>query len=92
MELTKMALNKEKIKDLCERYENVAKFLRSYIGEGGKAAGADNEEGLNEEDLLPRSYGLDSKGRRLVRPPTAQARKSFEEEQGIAGRRIRVLG
>jgi hypothetical protein len=80
-----MAINKPKLKELCERYENLTKYLRSLLDDGA----SDNER---EEDLLPRSYGLDSKGRRLVRPATLKDRKAFEEDQGIAGRRIRVLG
>jgi hypothetical protein len=86
-----MALNKEKIKDLCERYENVAKYLRTYIGEGGKSPAADNEE-LDEKDLLPLSYGMDAKGRRLVRPADHKSKQAFAEEHGIASRRIRNLG
>jgi hypothetical protein len=86
-----MALNKEKIKELCERYENVAKYLRNYIGEGGKASAEDNDD-LNEADLLPSSFGLDAKGRRLVRPADPKARKAFAEEHGLASRRIRNLG
>jgi hypothetical protein len=80
-----MAIDKPKLKAFIEGQERLCKFLRTLLGEGA----GDNE---SEEDLLPRSYGLDSKGRRLVRPATLKDRKDFEQENGIAGRRIRNLG
>ena len=48
--------------------------------------------GEAEDRDLSRSHGLDSTGRRLVRPATEQARKAFDEKHGITTKRIRVLG
>ena len=59
-----------------------AKFLRGFLG----------NRDLEEEDLMPRSYGMDSRGRRLVRPASAKDLNAFEEEHNIARRRVRVLG
>jgi hypothetical protein len=89
-----MALDKLKLKEYVGRLESLTKYLRGVIGEEGSSSAeapglADDDD---DENLLPRSYGLDAKGRRLVRPPTSQARKCFEEEQGITRRRIRNLG
>jgi len=57
----------------------------------------DPDAGMNgvfdaDPDVLPRSYGLDSRGRRLVRPASAKDRQAFEAKHGIAPRRIRNLG
>jgi hypothetical protein len=57
----------------------------------------DPDAGMNgtfdsESDTLPRSYGLDSRGRRLVRPASAADRQAFEKVIGITSRKIRNLG
>jgi hypothetical protein len=59
--------------------------------------GAQDDDPMNgtfdsESDLLPRAYGLDSRGRRLVRPASAKDRKEFEKVIGITSRPIRNLG
>ena len=53
-----------------------------------------DESAQDDENVeMPSSFGLDSRGRRLVRPASVADRKVFEEAHGIPARRpIRILG
>jgi hypothetical protein len=73
------------------------KILLERNVEDGAQDDDDQDAGLNgtfdaESDLLPRAYGLDSRGRRLVRPASAKDRQEFEKVIGITSRPIRNLG
>jgi hypothetical protein len=73
------------------------KILLERNVEAGAQDDDDPDAGLNgvfdaESDLMPRSYGLDSAGRRFVRPASAKDRQAFEKVIGIESRKIRNLG
>ena len=80
-------MDKERIRDLAERYGRVSKFLLSVIGEGA----GDEED--DEIQVNPADRGaMDSRGRRIVKPPSAADLAMFQASHGLTPRRIRNLG
>jgi hypothetical protein len=72
-------------------------LLERNIAGGAQDDDDETDAGLNgtfdaESDLMPRSYGMDARGRRLVRPASAKDRQEFEKVIGITSRKIRNLG
>lgn len=84
-----MALDKDRIRDLAERYGKVSRYLLSVIGEG---TAEDDELSAFERQAMNEMGAADSRGRRYTKPPSAAELAMFETSIGIPRRRIRNLG
>jgi hypothetical protein len=79
--------NKKGLQELIDKYEGLVKFLRDMLG-----AGAGDEED-DEIQVNPADVGaMDSRGRRVVKPPSAADLAMFQASHGLTPRRIRNLG